>query len=344
MRTARPCRRTRPTQPELSAPSSAPDAGAAYSRPTTPAPPPNVRVASSGNSARGMPNTMALMSMTNVPCRAWRPRRYRSPSAIDANPARGAAALRRQRAHGDQGQGGHAEGGDIDPVGDGDAELRDQQAGHRRSHHLGHLHQDLAEGLSGRQLIATDETRHHRRPRGRVDPRQPGAERGEHEQRPHRRLRQTGVEGEPDAGRRQQPLHDQQQPPAVDGVGQRATEQRAGEQRPELRQAEHPDGQRRPGLPVHLDRDGDDRELRAHERHQLTAPQQPELARLTQRRDVDDQPPSDGGDPPEAPSRLIGEIPGRVVYEPSRSARRPIDTASFRQAQPGEDNAGDLIG
>ena len=37
-----------------------------------------------GNSARGMPKTMASMSMTKVPCNAWRPLRNRRPSTIDA--------------------------------------------------------------------------------------------------------------------------------------------------------------------------------------------------------------------------------------------------------------------
>ena len=32
-----------------------------------------------------MPKTMALMSMTNVPCNAWRPFRNRTPSTIDAH-------------------------------------------------------------------------------------------------------------------------------------------------------------------------------------------------------------------------------------------------------------------
>ena len=37
-----------------------------------------------GNRARGIPNTMALMSITKVPCRAWRPLRNRRPSMMDA--------------------------------------------------------------------------------------------------------------------------------------------------------------------------------------------------------------------------------------------------------------------
>ena len=76
--TARPCRRTPPTHPAVSAPSSAPAPGAAYSSPTVPGPPPNSSVPSAGNSARGMPKTMAFRSIRKVPCSARRPATERS--------------------------------------------------------------------------------------------------------------------------------------------------------------------------------------------------------------------------------------------------------------------------
>ena len=80
MMTARPCRRIRLTQPVVSAPISAPAPGAAYRKPTVAAPPPNTVAASAGNKARGMPNTMALMSMRYAPWMGWRPRTKRRPS------------------------------------------------------------------------------------------------------------------------------------------------------------------------------------------------------------------------------------------------------------------------
>jgi hypothetical protein len=61
--TASPCRWTRLTQPVVSAPIRAPAPGAAYRKPSVEAPPPNSPVASAGNSALGMPNTMALISI-----------------------------------------------------------------------------------------------------------------------------------------------------------------------------------------------------------------------------------------------------------------------------------------
>ena len=70
-----------------------------------------------GNRARGIPNTIALMSITNVPCSAWRPLRNRSPSRIDAPLALvppswgGIGAMARSEAM------AKAKVTDIDPVG-----------------------------------------------------------------------------------------------------------------------------------------------------------------------------------------------------------------------------------
>ena len=74
MMTARPWRWIRLTQPVVSAPTSAPAPGAAYRKPSVDAPPPKTETASAGNSARGMPNTMALMSIRYAPWMACLPR------------------------------------------------------------------------------------------------------------------------------------------------------------------------------------------------------------------------------------------------------------------------------
>ena len=66
--TARPCASTRPTQPLSTPPSTAPTGIAAKSSAKTTPPsggPPNTVSAISGNSARGIPNTIAMMSTTN---------------------------------------------------------------------------------------------------------------------------------------------------------------------------------------------------------------------------------------------------------------------------------------
>ena len=67
MITARPCRRSCAIQPVISAPASAPTPGAAYRKPTVVAPPRNTLRAMAGNRARGMPKTMALMSIRYAP-------------------------------------------------------------------------------------------------------------------------------------------------------------------------------------------------------------------------------------------------------------------------------------
>ena len=66
--TASPCRCTRETQPEKIPPSTAPAGIAAKSRAKARPPlsgPPKSRWATSGNSARGMPKTIAMMSTRN---------------------------------------------------------------------------------------------------------------------------------------------------------------------------------------------------------------------------------------------------------------------------------------
>ena len=60
---ARPWWRTRLHHPVNSEPTRAPAPGAAYSRPTTPAPPPNSPTPRAGNTARGIPKIMALRSI-----------------------------------------------------------------------------------------------------------------------------------------------------------------------------------------------------------------------------------------------------------------------------------------
>ena len=51
------------TQPVVNAPTNAPTPGAAYKKPSVIVPPWKTVVAMAGNNARGMPNTIALMSI-----------------------------------------------------------------------------------------------------------------------------------------------------------------------------------------------------------------------------------------------------------------------------------------
>ena len=52
------------------------------------APPPKTVAASAGNSARGMPNTIAFTSIRYAPCTGLDRRTNRSPSSVDRHPGR----------------------------------------------------------------------------------------------------------------------------------------------------------------------------------------------------------------------------------------------------------------
>ena len=90
--TPSPWRRTWVIHPDASEPRSAPAAGAAYSRPSSDAPPPSRWSAIAGNSAVGMPNTMALVSTAKIPISTCRPFRNRKPSTIARTLGRSAAS------------------------------------------------------------------------------------------------------------------------------------------------------------------------------------------------------------------------------------------------------------
>ena len=86
--TTRPGRRTRPVQPLVAAPAIAPAAGAAVSRPNVAEPPWKCLVASAGNSPAGMPNSIALVSISSMPPSTPSCRTCRKPSASERNPGR----------------------------------------------------------------------------------------------------------------------------------------------------------------------------------------------------------------------------------------------------------------
>jgi hypothetical protein len=86
--TTRPGRRTRPVQPLVAAPAIAPAAGAAVSRPNVAEPPWKCLVASAGKSPAGMPNSIALVSISSMPPSTPSCRTCRKPSANERNPGR----------------------------------------------------------------------------------------------------------------------------------------------------------------------------------------------------------------------------------------------------------------
>ena len=89
--TPMPCRVTLDVHPDVRPHSIAPSGIAANSQPSARPPPggsPNVFSAISGNSARGMPKTIAMMSSRKLASRIFWSARYRKPSTTSRRPAR----------------------------------------------------------------------------------------------------------------------------------------------------------------------------------------------------------------------------------------------------------------
>ena len=129
---ATPCRRTRPIQPEDSPPITAPIEIAANSQPTADGPP-NRSSATSGNSARGIANTIAMMSTPNDISSTGRAAMNRSPSMTERRPGRGRCAPRASGGQRRQPERRVERDGEQQRVGgvrDGEAAaLRDEHAG-----------------------------------------------------------------------------------------------------------------------------------------------------------------------------------------------------------------------
>jgi len=100
-------------------------------------------------------------------------------------------------------------------------------------------------------------------------------------------MRKQGVPGEEQRDRGEAGLGPQEQAAAVEGVGDRASDDGDDEQRDERAEAQQADVERRVREVEELDRDGDERDLAADERDRLSGPEAPERRRLAQRRDVD---------------------------------------------------------
>jgi hypothetical protein len=102
--------------------------------------------------------------------------------------------------------------------------------------------------------------------------------------------RQTASEGErgqPGGASHQRYLVEQQQPPAVEPVGERAADQRQRDERDELYRAQQSGQERRAGLHVELIGQRHQRGLRAEPRHDVAEHEQTQVPRRPQRADVD---------------------------------------------------------
>ncbi len=87
-RMARPCRVTRPTDPLSTLLTRLPTAPAAVRMPTVTGPPPSTTAPTAGNSTRGCPSVMAMMSTMNDMRMFGAVLRNPSPYLMDASPGR----------------------------------------------------------------------------------------------------------------------------------------------------------------------------------------------------------------------------------------------------------------
>jgi hypothetical protein len=164
------------------------------------------------------------------------------------------------------------------PVGDGEARGGDDQAAERRPDHLGRLEHGLVQRGRRRELLPAHQPGQRRRPGRRVDAGHAGGRRGEHEDGPQARGLERRVQRQTGAGRRHQHLGQQEQLAPVHRVGDGAAPQRPDDERAELHEAHQAHREGRPGLLVHLDGHGGDRDLPADDRDDLSDPEQPEVA------------------------------------------------------------------
>ena len=109
-----------------------------------------------GKSALGIPKIIAFVSTMKIPSSTFRCATYRKPSMIDRRLGRSASGGRNRREQPDREQRG-AEGGEVDPVGPGQAEDRDQDSGERGAGDAGQREDDVLDGDRGQQLVLSDE-------------------------------------------------------------------------------------------------------------------------------------------------------------------------------------------
>ncbi len=86
-----------------------------------------------------------------------------------------------------------------------------------------------------------------------------------------------------------QHLADEQQPPAVYGVGHRAPDEGAGEDGDDLGEADEADVERRVGEAEDLIGNRHHRQLRAEDAHEVAGPEPAELGELAKGGDVDEE-------------------------------------------------------
>ena len=194
------------------------------------------------------------------------------------------ARRRDQRYHGDDRD---DERRDIDPVRTRETEGEDHEPGEGRTGDGRGLKENLVQGHRGRQLVALHEARREGAAGGPVEGGEGSTDGGERVQVEHVREPELRSDRESGGARREADLRDDEKAPPVDSIRDDAAEERQRYQRDRLEETNEPDIQGRAGDQVDLVRDRDETNLRAGQRDELPKPEQPERARLAERREVD---------------------------------------------------------
>ncbi len=295
IRIARPVRWTDFTQPENSAPRNAPAAGAAASSPNPAAPVPKTSRARTGKSEVGIPKIIALRSMTKVPRIARRERAKRRPSRMASSPGRTTTPM--------GGSGWMARSATNDAMNDVRSTMYAPAMPivAMRSPPMAGPTIEASWKLSWLSAMA-DGSRSGGTRRGMAEERagwstadSPAATNATTNRARDRRAAVERQQDEREAAGGQTGLRHEQEPAAVDRIGQRSRAQREQQDGDELEQGQGGDGQGRAGQDVDLVRQGDPGDLVADPVDDLAGPQPAVVAVASERRDVDEEAPDATG-------------------------------------------------
>ena len=201
---------------------------------------------------------------------------------------------------------------DVDAVGDGQAGARDEQAGERRARERRHVVEAELQRRGGLELVALHQPRDERVERRAAHRGEGGQQRRADVEHPQLRIGQRRVDEQRAGHDGGADLGDLDEPPAIEGVGQRAADEREHDDRRELGDPEQADGQRRAGQLVGLEGDRDEGRHRAQLGDRLAEDEQAEVAPPAQEAEVD----GDRSDRPPPRRRGLGGVRHRSGQRP----------------------------
>jgi hypothetical protein len=183
----------------------------------------------------------------------------------------------------------------------------------------------VLDGNRRRQLAVRDEARGERVPRRPLEAVRACRERLGKEEGPDARVREQRVDEQPHRDEREGDIREEQEPPPVDRVRDRARVERHRQDRNEPGDRQQPDDERRVCQLVDLKRDRDRRDLTADRRDAGSEPEPAEVLRRPERRQVD----REAGQP--AGVRRPVAL-GYAAHRGKRAGRSPALVSSTRSA------------